>query len=328
MAVTKQAYTATATWTATQLADIFKQAFIDAGLMTDWFDSFLSGSIENRILRVINNGSKTYGTVYYWFMFTTTGVFVATTTTWNATTHVPTGTQYIDYYSTTTNATTNHTTLLALANTTTCTLTRYTSGINSNVSIFLLRQGSSYRTFMLSHPSFNASSFVNQDIVQFNSLLFISASFGTYASYVDVYQAYHTRASYLGAAGLRGSTGVSVYANSHRINTFLAYGNSNGGGSVNIDSTISAIRLPVAFNNTNTNLASNHTPLFTSPPISPYMSPLPADFGITSYYPSSTMVVQDTLVVSSGTEEWEMLVVSIPSQTTDSGKALFCARTV
>jgi len=181
---------------------------------------------------------------------------------------------------------------------------------------------------MLSHPSFNASSFVNQDIVQFNSLLFISASFGTYASYVDVYQAYHTRASYLGAAGLRGSTGVSVYTTSHRINTFLAYGNANVGGNSNGESTISAIRLPVAFNNTNTNLASNHTPLFTSPPISPYMSPLPADFGITPYYPSSAMVVQDTLVVSSGTEEWEMLVVSIPSLPTDGGKALFCARTV
>lgn len=325
MAVTKQTYTATATWTASQLADRFKTAFIDAGLMTDWFDSFLSGSVENRILRVINDGSKTYGTVYYWFMFTTTGAFVSTTTTWNATTHVPTGTQYIDYYSTTTNATTNHLTLLTLTSTTTCTLTRYTSGINSNVSIFLLRSGSTNRIFMLSHPSFNASSFVNQDIVQFNGLLFISGSTAVNISSIDVFQNYHTRASYLGATRLRGATSTAGYVFAQQIQQFIAPGNANA--STSNWSADSGVWLPVADNNTNTDLVSDHTPIFTSPSISPYMSSLPADFGIAPYYVSTTMVVQDTLVVSSGTEEWEMIALGV-NTSTDSSKIFFCARTV
>jgi len=324
MTVVPQTYTATATWTAVQLADTFKTAFIDADLMTDWFDSFLSGTVENRILRVINNGSKTYGTVYYWFMFTTTGAFVATTNTWNATTHVPTGTQYIDYFSTTTNATTNHATLLALTNTTTCTVTRYTSGVNSAVSLFLVRNGASDTCFMLSHPSFNASSFVDQDKVQFNTLITFGGSTGGQYAILSTRQAYSTRASYLGAMRLRGNTTVSNYTQLLNLFQYVGFGNLNNNSG---NWTTTGIYLPVAASNTNTALGADHTPMYTAPPISPYMSALPSDFGITSYYASSTMVAQDTFVVSSGTEEWEILAYAINSATS-SARVLFCARTV
>lgn len=325
MAVTKQTYTATATWTASQLADIFKTAFIDAGLMTDWFDSFLSGSVENRILRVINDSNKTYGTVYYWFMFTTTGAFVSTTNTWNAVTHVPTGTQYIDYLSTTTNATTNHVTLLSLVTTTTCTLTRYTSGVNSNVSMFLIRSGSNNQLFMLSHPSFNASSFVDQNKVQFNNLLSINGiTNGVYAS-IATSQIFHTRSSYLGAMALRGHTSFANYSSVRYVQQYTASGNASA-NSTNW-SSFNSCWLPIAENNTNTALASDHTPVFTSPTISQYMPALPSDFAIAPYYASTTMVVQDTLVVSSGVEEWEMLVTSI-NTSTDGARVFFCARTV
>ena len=58
MAVTKQVYTAAATWTASGLADIFQSAFIDAGLMTAWHDSFLN-TVENRVLAV-DHGTGAY----------------------------------------------------------------------------------------------------------------------------------------------------------------------------------------------------------------------------------------------------------------------------
>jgi hypothetical protein len=326
MTVVPQTYTATATWTASGLADTFKQAFIDAGLMTDWFDSFLSGTIENRILRVINDGAKTYGTVYYWFMFTTTGVFVSTTSTWSAATDAPTGTQYIDYLATTTNVTTNHATLLTLVSTTNCTITRYTSGINSAVSFFLIRNGSSNTLFMLSNPSFNASAFVDQNKVQFNNLLAVAGSTSNNIATIGTTQLFHTRASYLGAMGLRGVTSAGQYRDPRLIQQYTAFGNVSG-GSTNYVSTVSTVWLPVAENNTNTALASDHTPVFTAPTISPYMAALPSDFGIAAYYASSTMAVQDTLVVSSGTEEWEMMAVAV-NATVDAGRLLFCARTV
>ena len=102
MACTKQTYTATATWTASDLAQLFEDAFIDAGLMTAWYDSFLSSSVENRVLEVVYDGTKTYGKTYYWFMFTTTGVYLHVATGWDAPNNVPSGTQYLDYFSTTT----------------------------------------------------------------------------------------------------------------------------------------------------------------------------------------------------------------------------------
>lgn len=324
MTVVPQTYTATATWTAVQLADTFKQAFIDAGLMTDWFDSFLSGTIENRILRVINNGAKTYGTVYYWFMFTTGGAFVATTNTWNATTHVPTGTQYIDYFSTTTNATTNHVTLLALTSTTTCTVTRYTSGINSAVSFFLIRNGSSNICFMLSHPSFNAQSFVDQDKVQFNNLLSIAGATSANTAQIAVAQLYSTRSSYLGAMRLNGNITLSAYTTTFSLAQFTAFGNVSA---ANNWSFTSGFFFPVAENNTNTALAADHIPMFTAPSITPYMAALPSDFGFAPYYAGTTMAVQDTFVISAGTEEWEMMAVAVIA-TAAAGKVLFCARTV
>lgn len=327
MAVTKQTYTATATWTASQLADIFKQAFIDAGLMTDWFDSFLN-TVENRVLRVVNDGSKTYGTVYYWFMFTTSGAFVATTTTWNATTHVPTGTQYVDYFAATTNATGNHYTLLGLTSTTTCTLTRYTSGVNNNVSIFLLRNGTSNATFMLSHPGFNANSLIDQNAVQFNALYQIIAQVNSNSALMTTYQVYSTRASYLGAVSNRGRTNVDLYSGYGRaVSTFKLAGNISNSLSNTQDVNTPGTLLPVARTNTNTNLASDHLPVFTSPQISPYMNSLPSDFALIPYYISSAMTTQDTFIVTAGVEEWEMLVLSVLG-TLDQAKLFFCARIV
>lgn len=326
MTVVPQTYTATATWTASQLADIFKQAFIDAGLMTDWFDSFLN-TVENRVLRVINDGAKTYGTVYYWFMFTTGGVFVATTNTWNATTHVPTGTQYIDYFSTTTNATTNHYQLAALASATNCTLTRYTSGVNSGASFFLLRNGATTANFMLSSPSFNASAFVDQNKVQFNHLIALSASTSNRTSSMLVSQIYHTRNSYLGSIALRGSTSLAVYAAARAIYGYLAHGNASALSISNVNDSVPSVILPIAENNTNTALAADHIPMFTSPTISPYMAQLPSDFGLTTYYISNTVALQDTFVVSSGAEEWEVIAFAGNSGV-DAGRILFCARTV
>lgn len=332
MAVTKQTYTVTATWTAVQLADITKQALIDAGLMTDWFDSFLSGTVENRILRVINDGSKAYGTVYYWFMFTTAGAWLSTTSTWNATTHVPTGTQYLDYYSTTTNATTNHRPIAGFVNTTNATLTRYTSTVNSSVSVFLFRQSTSSNAFMLSSPGFNCTSVVDQNILQYNKFLHFVTGTGSSAAYIDVCQGYATRASYMGAATNRVQTNVSEYIgnNVRRLQRFLAPGNWRITG-YNYELG-PAFMLPVAYSSANPALGSNYMPVCTSPTLSPYMPPMPSDFAMIPYYASNTMVVQDTFVVTPGVEEWEIIVLSVNGSTSEGvdlySKIFFAAKVI
>ena len=329
MTVVPQTYTATATWTASQLADIFKQAFIDAGLMTDWFDSF-TNTVENRILRVIYDAGKTYGTTYYWFMFTTGGVFTHTALSWNATTHVPSGTQYLDYFSTTTNATTNHQTLVSLASTTTTTITRYTSGINAGATWFVIRNGSTSRTFFIPTASYGPSAFVNLNFVAYNGMVAIFNSTSNNQTFFNIATAAgHTRRTFLGSASLRGELTGTEYAESITINRFIVAGNNNDIGS-NISGSFGdgGTVLPTALVNTNSGLAADYTPVYTSPSISPYQAALPADFAFAPYYASNVMEVQDTFVVSSGTEEWEMMAVALNGTLANSAKIMFLARTV
>lgn len=331
MAVTKQTYTATATWTASGLAAIFRTAFIDAGLMTEWHDSFLSGTVENRVMRVIYDAGKTFGTTFYWFQFTTTGVFIHTALDWTTGSDIPAGTQYLDYFSTTTNATTNHRTILALVASTSATLTRYTSGVNSACSWFLLRNGTSNFAFFVPSAGFGPSSFVDLNKVAFNGTIGAGASLTGNQSHIDfLHLAGHTRRTFLGAEALRGSTTVSHYIQAPFIYRYGAIGNANNSATSNMTSlsaTGLAVLLPTASLNTSTTLPSDHTPVFTGPTVSPYFAAMPSDFGVVAYYSSNTMAVQDTLVVSSGTEEWEMLVASL-NASTDAARILLLARTV
>lgn len=329
MAVTKQTYTATATWTASGLASIFRSAFIDAGLMTEWYDSFLN-TVENRILQVVYDSGKTYGTTYYWFQFTTSGVFVHTALGWDATGHVPTGTLYLDYFSTTTNSTTNHITLISAAATTTTTLTRYTSGINSGCTWFVARNGSTQRTFMIPSPTFGPSSFVDLNKFAFNTVVSPAATNGgNYSSIEFFHLSGHLRRTFLGAIACRGATSIGSYTVFPCFQRYLAIGNTSNQAATNYISTDTelGVWLPVASTNTQTGLASDHMPVFTGPSFCPYLANFPNDFGITAYYASNTMVIQDTLVVSSGVEEWEMLAVSLNSAT-DAGRVMMLARTV
>tara|TARA_R110000772_G_scaffold133463_2_gene241954 strand:- start:83 stop:1063 length:981 start_codon:yes stop_codon:yes gene_type:complete len=325
MAVTKQVYTLSPTWTASVLASLFRSAFIDAGLMTEWYDDFLSGSVENRILEVVNDGTKTYGTVYYWFMFTTTEVRVHTALAWDATTHVPTGTVYQDYFSTTTNSTTNHASLYtSLVATTSLTLTRYTSAINTSCTWFYLRQATSLR-FLIPFGAYTATSFVDQNITAFNGLITSSAlavSLG--ASFRFLHAGAHTRRTYLGATSQRGATFSGYYYELVELSIYSAIGNSNNNGNGNLGSNVFNIRLPTAHTNTHTGLANDYTPVFTSILCSPYLPVLPADFAMCAYYASNAVTVQDTFIVSAGVEEYEVLNTSIGS----TGGILFLARTV
>lgn len=324
MAVTKQVYTLSPTWTASGLASLFRSAFIDAGLMTEWYDDFLSGSIENRILEVVNDGTKTYGTVYYWFMFTTTTVAVHTALGWNTTTNVPTGTQYQNYFSTTTNSTTNHSILYStLVTTTSLTLTRYTSAINTSCTWFFLRQSSSLR-FLIPFGAYTATSFVDQNVMAFNGLTYCSS--GTASSGANLTFSHgggHTRRTYLGATATRGATFAQYYTYTVNLNNYSAIGNATQGGDGNVDNEAN-IRLLTALTNTHTGLASDYTPVFTSIPYSPYAPVLPADFALCAYYTSTAVAAQDTFIVSAGVEEYEVLATNHGG----AGSIFFLARTV
>ena len=332
MAVTKQTYTLSPTWTASSLADTFRSAFIDAGLMTEWYDAFLSGSVENRILEVVNDATKTYGTVYYWFMFTTTEVRVHTALSWDATAHVPTGTQYQNYYSTTTNSISDHAPLYStltngtgsnLVASTSLTLTRYTSAINTSCTWFILRQ-SAFLTFLVPFGAYTATSFVNQDITAFNGLINVNPWYTSLACSIRFnHRGAHTRRTYLGATATNNASFGPYFYTQVQLMQYGAIGNNNNSTDPNLEAQYS-IMLPTARTNTHTGLASDYTPVFTSIQCSPYLPVLPAEFAMCAYYASTAVAIQDTFIVSAGVEEYEVLMRNV----TSSIAILFLARTV
>ena len=105
MPVTFQGYSVPATVTPSAMATALGTVFTDAGLIASggtWYDSFASGGIENRVLEIVYDNSKTYGKTYYWFMFSGADIFVHIATGWNVTSHIPAGqggagTQYLDW---------------------------------------------------------------------------------------------------------------------------------------------------------------------------------------------------------------------------------------
>ena len=334
MAATKQVYTLDANWTAATLAITFRSAFIDAGLMTEWFDSFLSGTVENRILRVVHDATKTYGTTFYWFMFTTTGVSTHVALSWDATSHVPTGTYREDYFASTTNATTYHYGLITdRATTTSATLTRYTSGINTSCTWFMfLQSGNQYR-FLIPHGAYTANSFVNLNVNAFNGTTSITSGTSSYGSQIFFYQLGGiTRRVLLGSSILRDSGTTSHYIPTWRTNAYATGGNVSGGGvaSNNIPTTTPITYLPTAFANTNTSLAADYSPVYTSIAISPYLPVMPADFALAPYYASNAIGTGDTFVVSPGLEEYDVFYVQLASSSTTvgAGHLLFLIRTV
>lgn len=334
MAVTKATYTANATWTASSLAGLFESAFIDAGLMTAWYDSFSSSGIENRILEVVYNAGKTYGTTYYWFMFTTSNVYLHTAGSWDAANNVPSGTVYLDYYSTTTSSTSNHTALLdsSLSAATQATLTRYTSAINTGCSWFVLRNGTNSVCFQVASPTYGPASFIDLNFYRYNHIPVANRAISSNNPTNSIefeHRSGHLRSTFLGSSYLRGLTSGTAYKLIHTLTRFSLTSNQNGSTNNYPTSTYvdPGFLIPIAMANTNTALSANHTPVFTGPPVNPYTGNQPDEFAITGQYDITSAAVGDTYVVTSGTEEYEIMY-ALSQSLSDYAQIYFMARTV
>jgi hypothetical protein len=325
MAVTKQTYTATATWTASQLANIFESAFIDAGLMTAWHDSFLN-TIENRILAV-DYGTGSYSVTYYWFQFTTAGVFYSNASGWNAASDIPSGTQYLDFFATTTNATTNHVQLLALSTATTVTLTRYTSG---NHTFFVLRSGASYYTFGIDHPGVSLQSWIDLDKGYHNGMVRASSSVGFGAGQARFSTPFRCRRSILDGCLNNGSSSLTTNYNDEQIVSLYSF---LGGTSASANNTASLVGdvglvLPYVSSAANPAFASDFNPVYTGiRHLTTVAANLPADFGLAASRTNNVNAIQDTLTVTAGVEVWEVLAFANGPGATGQASPLFLART-
>jgi hypothetical protein len=179
MAVVKQNYTVSAPWTSAQLADAFRDAFIDAGLMQSWHDSFTTQStvggvtetIQHRVMRIISVPGKTYGTIYHWFVFRASGrTEYSMAHQWDVNTHQPTGIPGLDFCRQTYARLEDgvqgmsHRAFGTHVTSTTTTLTRYSSAVRANFSMFLLKGGNDYFAFMFWPPGAQPQPFVDLNV--------------------------------------------------------------------------------------------------------------------------------------------------------------------
>jgi hypothetical protein len=331
MAVTKQTYSVSPVWTAAGLADQFKDAFIDAGLMTDWYDSFSNGGIENRILEITYDGAATYGKCYYWFMFSTTFMGVQIATGWSAATDVPTGTQYLDFYSTATNVTTNHFSIGGtLITGTEASIVRYTSADDSDYSWFVFRNGAVPFPFMIAPANVSRVSWLDLGKTMFHHFITPTFRIGSASSTtlssasIRFDSRCRIRRSFAGGYKLRGIDARGYRDEAITLNSYQAYsaaaGNNNSllsdgllhfgdtslGGSQNLN--LATIVAPAGLSSVNPAYTEDYVPVLFGPSYSPYVNErLPDDFAIYFPFTATQFAYGSRVVITAGTEEWEVL---------------------
>jgi hypothetical protein len=323
MAVNRQDYTVSAPWLNFNLADVFRNAFIDAGLMTEWFDSFTTGAgpagsfMEHRILRIVQVPGVKYGTVFHWFVFRPNGFTAyAYTHTWDPVNHVPTGDSRIDFLFTSyvdieENAFQyTHRRFGTNILSTTTTLTRYTSTVDSRFSMFLLKGGSNFFTFFFQPANSQPQSFVdlnrntcgglivptfrvtnpsgrsqNVSIISFRHLFHLRNSIFAYGYLTS--ETFAERRNYANGAAVGcayaamsaggDSEGQSPGTTQIFTSSAPVPGSHNAGDRVLNETNIAfefdnqiAIALPVERNDFNPNRATSNSPVFSDLPFSLY----------------------------------------------------------
>ena len=348
MAVTKQTYTALASWTTAQAADLLKDAFIDAGYMTDWHDSFtISGSNIARVLKVEHDSTKTYGTSFYIFYFAGGSVRVSLASGWDTTSSVPTGTQFLDYFVLPSIYTTSDT--LSLINTTPVfggsqtsdlLLDRYTSGDDSRQSWFVFSQGTNQSMpFSVLHKNTTLHSWLDLDKGIITGYLRaetqVQASTpnrtGSVGFRTDTVLA---RCLLLGTAfrGAELGSRIGFCEKNYKAYAYSGLGAASNNVGNNFASTtfsVSCVILPVGKNSANPAFSTDYIPICTDLAWSMWTpTRLANDFAVYMHYASNTIAYQDKFIVQAGINEWETLAFSNSLAVNDAPSATFLARVV
>ena len=348
MAVTKQTYTLSSGWTQTQLIGIYRSAFIDAGLMTEWYDSFINSSnFPVRVLEVDYDNTKTYGKTYYVFYFDGTQyVGVSICSGWDATNHVPTGTQGLDYHvlpDTMVNIGSWQHWLctrieFSMNSSAELNLVRYTSGSDVNQSWFMLYQSGTSRSnpFTILHQNTSLYSWLDLNKGVVNGFTELHTSISSRSGFLSLRMPENIRRALLTGYALNGSVNNSrgdyiFHGCGLWTHTYAGLGNQSDSGGNNYSglSATSCTFLPIGRSNANPAFTSDYVPICSEVPWSAFTpTPLAADLGIYMHYADNNISLLDTFVVSAGVEEWETLSYVNNTYVNDGASPLFLARVV
>jgi hypothetical protein len=344
MAVTKQAYSISSGFTSTDVATALRSALIDAGLMTEWFDSFtISGDKICRVLQIIHDPTKTYGTCFYYFTIDNTGIAVALATNgWDATTpapiNVPTGTQYLDWHTLPANSSVGQftgTVLFTYSTTSNLVLDRFTSGSDTKQSWFVFKQTSTVtrsRPFSFLHKDMALHSWIDLSKGCISGLTRLTAYTSNRAGMVNFQIEENLRRCLGIGSALRGATSW-VFYHGQRYNAYCYFGAGSEVDGSNFPtwtaSNCAATPLPVGRNSANPAYTSDYVPVCSNIPWSLWTpTRLADDFGIYMRYDANDIALGDRFVVQAAVNEWQVLDFANNAVLNDGASASFLARII
>jgi hypothetical protein len=351
MAVTKQTYNISGPFTTTDVATALRSALIDAGLMTEWYDTFtISGSRLGRVLQIIHDPTKTYGTCFYCFIIDIAGIGVSLATNgWDNTApgaiNVPTGTQYLDWQALPANSSISTsgfangcTPLLYYSLTSNLALERYTSASDTKQSWFVFRQTSSVtksKPFSFLHKDTALHSWLNLNNGCISGFSQISCAASALVGLVNFQIDENLRRCLSIGTMLRGNTTGSNY-HDQRINMYSYTGvgaaasyTNNYPSQATGPSTGATTPLPVGKNSANPEYTSDYVPACSNIPWS-FWTPtrLADDFAVYMRYDANDIALGDRFVAQTAINEWEVLNFANNTTLNDGASASFLARII
>jgi len=358
MPVTKQTYTINANHTRVQVAAALRSALIDAGLMTEWFDSFSvtpAGQSQRlcQVLRIEHDSTKAYGTSFYYFVITDTLIGVALATNgWKvsgtAPINIPTGSQYLDWHTLPADMVVagnnfSVTDLFTYSTTSNLFIDRFTSGSDSKQSWFVLRQPSTLarsQPFSFLHKDTALHPWLDLSKGCISGLSRISALVTGRVGIISFRIEENLRRCLSIGSVLRGNVsgqGNSIYHNlQFNVYSYYGLGSQNAAIDQNIlgqvsrqDPIASAFPLPVGQNSANPAYTTDYVPICSDLPWS-YYTPtrLAGDFGICMRYEANDLALGSRIIVQSTINEWEVLNFANNANINDGASSSFVARVI
>lgn len=328
------------------MASLLSTAFIDAGLMTAWHDSFAISATQYRVLRIQHDAAKTYGSSFYCFITDSFGrLGVALSSGWNPSgtppINVPTGTEFLDYHRLPINtgaSGSSSTRLAEMSTTSNLFLDRYTSGIDTKQSWFVFRQpGARSAPFSVLHKDTTLQTWLDLNKGMVSGVSTITADVSARMGYIRFQLQENIRRCLLTGSALRGRTETSGDGTFHTLNlnthVYVGVGTSatdtNIGTGISGSNSGSAFPLPVAKAAANPAYLTDYNPVCSDLAWSVWTpTRLALDLGVYMHYNDNDTAYQDRFIVQSGVNEWEALQFANNSVVVDGASPTFVARVV
>jgi len=349
MPVTKQIYAISAP-TRTEVATALRSALIDAGLMTEWYDSFASGSDKLcRVLRIEHDSTKTFGTCFYYFTISDAGIGVALATNgWSG--NVPTGARYLDWQTlpASSNPQFDCTNIFNYSAGSNFVLNRFTSQLDSKQSWFVFSQtvsGTTARSkpFSFLHKDTALHSWLDLSKGCISGFTTVSANSNNLVGRINFSIEENLQRCLSIGSAQRGVGGSGFHGAAINTNCYYGVGalpyDGFGSGNFNIPNEgrsngASGTPLPVGRNAVNPAYSTDYTPICSNLPWNLWTpARLANDFGVYVQYNTAAPDVNPIslgtkIIVQTTVNEWETLQFANSSVLITGATPIFLARVI